>query len=151
MKALTNERIIAVLILALITSFTLLGQDTIKYKGLVHNSLLYESFELYPDSTFKWTLEYDLSWDEYGKFKFEGNLLVLDYYIFFDYPKTMSIKDSIRHVYTPDRTEVFIVEDNLLYRKSVSGKKIKRMKFPSLRTRWSWIYCHRHKYIIVKS
>lgn len=40
------------------------AQDTITHIGKLDNFLIFESIELYPDSTFKWASEYDLVWSE---------------------------------------------------------------------------------------
>ena len=52
-------------------TFSVLGQDTLSYRGILGGRLLYETIKLYPDGTFKRTSEYDLSWPEYGLYKFE--------------------------------------------------------------------------------
>lgn len=112
------------------------AQDTIKYVEIIGDALLYESFELYPDSTFKWTSEYDLTFSEYGKYKINDKILELNYYT------------GSKNIHSkPTRIERYIIEhDKLVILKN--SKKIKRRKDPSLRKGLGWLFGH--KYIIRK-
>lgn len=55
------------------------AQDTIGYIGKLDNYLIYATIELYYDSAFKWTAEYDLSWSEFGKYKLSDQILTLNF------------------------------------------------------------------------
>jgi hypothetical protein len=151
MKKPSKNRFISIAVLTIIVSMGMSGQDTVRYYGIVNNDLLYEKIELYPGGTFKWSSEYDLSWDEHGIYEFKNNLLELNFYLVMDYPKTMTLKDSIRHINSPKKTEILIAENDLLYRQSESGQKVTRIVDKSIKTHWSWINGHRHKYKIVKN
>lgn len=127
-----------------------LGQDTLSYQGILGGKILYETIKLYPDGTFKWTSEYDLSWSEYGLYKLEAENLTLDYYLSSEQPTKMSLVDTIRHIERPIKTEKFIVGNDRLYRINNRGEKIKRIKDKSIRLPWSWATNFRHKYEWIK-
>ncbi len=55
------------------------SRDTIRYEGIA-GIMFYESIELYPNSYFKWTSEYDLSWREFGIYEINDEKLILKYY-----------------------------------------------------------------------
>ena len=131
-------------------SFSVLGQDTVSYRGILGGRLLYETIKLYPDKTFKWTSEYDLSWSEYGLYKFESENLTLDYYLSSEQPKTMTLIDTVKLFEKPIKTEKFIVGNDQLYRLNDRGEKIKRKKDKSIRPPWSWTSNYRHKYELIK-
>lgn len=127
-----------------------LGQDTLSYQGILGGKILYETIKLYPDGTFKWTSEYDLSWSEYGLYKLEAENLTLDYYLSSEQPTRMSLVDTIRYVERPIKTEKFIIGNDRLYRINHRGEKIKRIKDKSIRLPWSWVTNFRHKYEWIK-
>ena len=124
------------------------AQDTIRYNGIIGDRLLYESIELYPDSTFMWTSEYDLSFSSYGKYEMEKNHLRLNHYIDLIKPKTMNIADSIATMEKPIRSETFIMRNEKMYRTDNRGNKKKRIKDRSLKSSWSWLFGH--KYVLIK-
>ncbi|UAB82317.1 hypothetical protein INR76_06035 [Marixanthomonas sp. SCSIO 43207] len=128
----------------------LYAQDTIVYKGILRNTFLIETIELYSDSTFKWTNEYDLSWSEYGKYKIAENKLILDHYIFSVYPETMSLKDSIATLEKPTQTRILEIENNRIYPMSDKGKRITKMKDPYFRRKWGWLFGNRFEYKITR-
>ncbi|WP_330096234.1 hypothetical protein [Flagellimonas taeanensis] len=125
------------------------GQDTIRLKGLLRETFLLESFELYPDKTFKWTNEYDLSWSEYGEYKIENNILTLDFYIFLWEPTSMSIKDSIAESPKKLNTRIFEIGGKRVYPITEKGKRIIKMKDPYYRRKWSWLFGNRYEYKIM--
>ena len=122
----------------------LFGQDTIIYRGFA-DRILYESIELYTDKTFKWTSEYDLSLSEYGLYEIDNNSLQLKYFIKFNYPKTMSLKDSIILIENPIKIENFKLDKEHLYRLNKSGREIHRISDNSIRTCWSLIFGHKYE------
>ncbi len=109
------------------------GQETIKYQGILKGYLLTETFELYPDKTFKWTSNYDLKWNEQGKYKLLENRLELDFY--------SELNGKVI------KTEHFNIENNKMYRLP----KKKRRKEKSIKTKWSWLFGHKFKYEIRKN
>lgn len=117
------------------------AQDTVRYVGVIADALIYESIELYPDSTFKWRSEYDLSWDEYGVYSIYYDTLVLNY------TDAHSIDENNS---TPKirKTEVLIMDGSFLFRLDEKKQRITRQKDKSIRTKWSWILGYRHKYVI---
>ncbi len=121
------------------------GQDTIVYQGFLHGILLYETIEFYPNKTFKWTSEYDLSWDEYGVYEIDNNNLQLKYYLLFQRPTTMSLKDTIIQIDNPIKSENFKMKKESLFRLNKSGRKIYRIKDKSIRTCCSWIFGHKYE------
>ena len=138
------------LILTIINSINLFGQKTIKYQGVLKSMFLIETIELYDDNTFKWSNEYDLSWNEYGLYEIKNKQLVLDYYIFNDYPKKMSLKDSIKTVKVKLNTRIFDIEEERIYPLNNKGRRVKKMKNCYFRTRWSWLFGCRYKYEVIK-
>jgi hypothetical protein len=102
----------------------MLAQDTIRYIGKLDGLLLYESIELYPDSSFKWTSEYDLSWSEYGKYTLCDNKLIL---IFNESDKT-----KIRS-YSIENDKMYLIDDNNQIINKIEDKsvRIKRRLFNS--------------------
>ena len=124
------------------------AQDTNKYNGILGDNLLYESIELYPDSTFKWTSEYDLSFSSYGQYSIEDNRLLLNHYFDWGKPKTMTVADSIATMNKPTKSDLFIMGDGKMYRTNNSGKKKMRIKDRSLKTPWSWLFGL--KYVLIK-
>jgi len=142
-------KVIYILIFSI--GMNLSAQDTIVYKGILRNDFLLETIELYPDRTFKWTNEYDLTWSEYGKYQIADNKLTLNHYIFSDYPKTMSLKDSISKIEKPSQTRIFEIENNRIYPLTKKGKRITKMKDPYYRRKWSWILGNRFEYKIMRA
>jgi len=140
-------KIVKALFLILLPSIGF-AQDTIRYNGIIANRLLYESIELYPDSTFKWTSEYDLSFSSYGKYYIDDNRLKLDHYIDWIKPKTMTLADSIATIDKPTKSDILIMADEKMYRTNDQGKKKKRVRDRSLKTPLSWLLGH--KYILLK-
>lgn len=131
-------------------SFCALGQDTTIYRGIIADRLLYETIKLYPNGTFKWTSEYDLSWTEFGLYNYDNGYLTLDYYLEWNQPETMSLMDTIRYIDKPLKTEIFVVEENGLYRLDKNGEKIIRRQDKSIKLPWSWISGYRHRYEIIE-
>ena len=111
------------LIIGIIWIQAIRGQDTLKYNGILSNGIVYESIELYPDSTFKWENEYDLSWQEFGTYERKGNKLTLNYYIKLNRPNTMAVADSIALVNKPFRTTNYEFSDNNLYKLNDQNKR----------------------------
>ncbi len=131
------------------SSGLLSGQDITTYQGFV-SGMLYETIELYPDKTFKWTSEYDLSWDEYGLYEFKSDTLKLKFYLLFDCPKTMSLNDPILTMNETKKTEIFKIEEDKLFRLNKSGRKIHRVKDTSFRKDLSCIFGHKYRIIKIK-
>ncbi|OAD42373.1 hypothetical protein [Polaribacter atrinae] len=125
------------------------GQDTIRLKGHLRETFLLESFELYPDKTFKWTNEYDLSWSEYGEYKIEKNKLTFDFYIWMWKPTSMSIKDSISKVPKKLSTRIFEIDEKRIYPITEKGKRVIKMKDPYYRRKWSWLFGNKYEYKIM--
>ncbi|KXX66494.1 hypothetical protein AVL50_31705 [Flammeovirga sp. SJP92] len=110
------------------------SQDTVKYIGTINNLIIYESIELYSDSTFKWTSEYDLSWSEYGQYQIINDSLILSYDV----------------VSQPQKVEIYEIENEFLYRLDEKNRRIIRKKDKSIRSKWSWLNGFKHKYVIKK-
>ena len=140
-------KIVKVLFLMLLPSLGF-AQDTIRYNGIIADRLLYESIELYPDSTFKWTSEYDHSFSSYGKYYIDDNRLKLDHYIDWIKPKTMTLADSIATIEKLTKSDILVMVDERMYRTDDRRKKKKRVKYRSLKTPLSWLLGH--KYIFLK-
>ncbi len=113
-------------------------QDTIRYSGFVGGILLYESIELYSDSTFKWKSEYDLKWSETGNYIISNGKLYLNY---FSGSGTNKPKE-------PTRTEIFYIEENKLYRLDDIGRRIKKLKDKSIKIKSGLHFGHKYKYEI---
>lgn len=111
-------------------SISVFAQETVKYSSFLDNVLLYETIELYPDSTFKWTSEYDLQWSEYGTYKIKGSELILSY------------KEA-------SKTELFEVDGPHLYRIKKNGRRIKKVKDKSVKG--SGFLRYKHAYVIRKN
>ena len=132
--------------------------DTIKYNGFFVDCFLMESYTLYPDSTFKWTSEFDLSWNEYGKYIRNDSIVKFDFYIQMNYPKTMSLKDSIEmavksksHTDNPIRTEYLEDAGENLYYVDKNGKRAPtKMKAPCKRP-FGWLFGNKYEYIIYRT
>jgi hypothetical protein len=125
------------------------GQETIRLQGNLRETFLLESFELYPDKTFKWTNEYDLSWSEYGEYKINENKLTFDFYIFMWKPISMNIKDSIAQTPKILNTRIFEIDGKRIYPISEKGKRIIKMKDPYYRRKWSWLFGNKYEYKII--
>ncbi|WP_438423732.1 hypothetical protein [Aquimarina macrocephali] len=144
------KNILNILTLILILNYgDFYGQDTIKLKGHLRETFLLESFEMYPDKTFKWTNEYDLSWSEYGEYKIEKNKLIFDFYIWMWKPTSMSIRDSIAKTPKILNTRIFEIEGKRVYPITEKGKRIIKMKDPYYRRKWSWLFGNRYEYKIM--
>jgi hypothetical protein len=109
----------------------LFGQDTLKYQGFLAQILLIKSIELYPEGTFKWTSEYDLTWSETGEYELSNDTLVLNYL-------------------NRDKKETYIKKHSGLIKLDKNGVPFRRVKDKSLRTKWSWLRAYRHNYEIRK-
>jgi len=105
------------------------AQDTIRYVGKLDDLLIYESIELYSDSTFKWTSEYDLSWSEYGKYKLSEQKLTLNF--------NESGENKIK-TYEIEKDKMYLLDKN--------GLKVKKLKDKSFKTKWSWLKFGKHDY-----
>jgi len=105
------------------------AQDTIRYVGKLDDFLIYESIELYSDSTFKWTSEYDLSWSEFGKYKLLDQILILNF------------NES-----GGNKVKTYMIENDKMYLLDNSGRKIKKIKDKSVKTKRSWIRFGKHDY-----
>jgi len=116
------------------------AQDTITYIGKL-DVMLYESIELYPDSTFKWTSEYDLSWSEYGFYSINDGILKLDFYINFS-DKSSELE--------PDKIKKYQLVNDKMYLLDSKGKVIKKIQDKSFRTKRSWFRNGQHKYTFYK-
>ncbi|GAB2779636.1 hypothetical protein [Salinimicrobium soli] len=137
--------------LIFLNGLNLFAQDTIIYQGVLRDNILIETIELYPDSTFKWTNEYDLSWSEYGRYKMTENQLILNHYIIWHYPKTMSLRDSISTIEKPMQTRVLEIENNRIYPLSENGKRKTKMKDPFFKRKWGWLLGNRFDYKIIRT
>lgn len=117
-----------------------MSQDTIRYLGFM-DKLICESIDLYPDTSFKWTSEYDLKWSKYGYFSINGDTLQLDFY--------KTIKDKRANLIIT-KTSRYLTVDNKMYLLNDKGRAIKKMKDKSFRTKWSWVSFGRHKYYFLR-
>jgi hypothetical protein len=109
------------------------AQDTIRYIGKLDNYLIYESIELYSDSTFKWTSEYDLSWSEFGRYKLTDQILILNF------------NETVGN-----KVKTYVIENDKMYVLDNKGKKTERIKDKSVKTKWSWLRNGRHKFYFIK-
>jgi hypothetical protein len=109
------------------------AQDTIRYVGKLDGFLIYESIELYPDSIFKWTSEYDLSWSEFGKYKLSDQTLTLNF------NETWG-----------NKVKTYEIENDKMYLLDNKGNKIERIKDKSVKLKWSWLRNGHHKYYFIK-
>lgn len=120
------------LVLICLISIGSFSQDTLKYEGFLNKILLVESIELYPDGTFKWTSEYDLSWSELGEYEILTDKLILN----FSNQKT--------------KIETYFMTETGLIKLDEEGEPIKKIKDKSFKTKWSWLKGNRHDYQIKK-
>ena len=137
--------------LIFINGLNVFAQDTIVYQGVLRGDFLIETIELYPDSTFKWTNEYDLTWSEYGQYKIADNKLTLNHFIFSDYPETMSLRDSISTIEKPTQTRLLEIEKNRIYPLTEKGKRKTKMKDPYFKRKWGWLLGNRFEYKIMRA
>ncbi|NDI99010.1 copper resistance protein NlpE [Flavobacterium sp. LaA7.5] len=125
------------------------AQDTISYtcrlKLKKQNYLFYTSIELYPDSTFTWRSEYDLTFETYGTYKISKDSLLLKEYFSMSKPRTMSVRDSIKFVKPQYNIIKYYIKDNNLYMINEKGKKVNRIKDKSLTNKWS-LFRHKFRY-----
>jgi hypothetical protein len=128
------KRLFAILILTTIGFLSkTYAQDTIKYVGKLDGILIYESIELYSDSTFKWTSEYDLSWSEFGKYNLSEQTLILNF------------KET-----AGNKVKTYMIENDKMYLIDNKGNKVKRVKDKSVKLKWSWLKNGRHKFYFIK-
>ncbi len=109
------------------------AQDTIRYVGKLDDLLIYESIELYSDSTFKWTSEYDLSWSEFGEYKLSDQILILNF------NETWG-----------NKVKTYEIENDKMYMLDNKGNKIERIKDKSVKLKWSWLRNGHHKFYFIK-
>jgi len=140
-KTKENFKILFIIIILCSISMSINSQnlDTIRYDGIL-GIMHYESIELYPNNRFKWSQEYDLSWSEFGTYELSIRKLTLKYF----YLSEEQFKDSIE-IKNPYRVETFLIEGNQLYRLNHKGKKIKRIRDKSYKTKWSWLLGHKYR------
>lgn len=105
------------------------AQDTIKYIGKLDNYLIYETIELYSDSTFKWTSEYDLSWSEFGKYTLTDQILTLNF-----------------NEAGGNKVKTYMIGNDKMYLIDKSGNKVKKIKDKSVKIKVSWIRFGKHDY-----
>ena len=141
---------IIIIYLFVLFEFDLYAQDTIIYEGILQKSFLIETYELYPDSTFKWTNEYDLIWSEYGKYEIDSNKLVFKHFIFSDYPRTMTLPDSISLTIQPKEIKTYEIEQNRIYPLNEKGKRITKMKNSFFKRKCGWLLGNRLDYEVKK-
>jgi hypothetical protein len=99
---------------------------------------------LYPDSTFKWENEYDLSWQEFGLYERKGDKLTLNHYIKFHRPFTMTVRDSISRMSRAFRTTNYEFANHKLYKLNEQKIRVKKIKDKSIRIKWSWLFGYWH-------
>jgi hypothetical protein len=145
-----NHKALVLLSIGNCTIQDLPGQDTVRYIGVLSNGLIYESFELYPDFTFKWENEYDLSWKEFGLYEKKGNKLTLTHFIKFYNPITMTVADSIAIIGTAFRISNYEISGDKLYKLNDQNKRVRKIKETSLRKKWSWLFGNRYKLLFKK-
>ena len=138
-----------ILTLAFTFSFSVkcISQDTIIYQAIVDRSLIYETIELYPDSTFKWTSEYDLSWNEYGFYTTDNKYLHLYYISRIEPFEHNKLSDSTFFYQNIIKEENYLIGSESIYKLDHSGKMIKRIRDKSFKTNWSWLVGHRYEII----
>lgn len=95
--------------------------------------MIYESIELYSDSTFKWTSEYDLSWSEFGEYK------LTDYILILNFNETCG-----------NKVKTFMIENDKMYMIDNKGNRIERIKDKSVKNKWSWFRNGRYKFYLIK-
>jgi hypothetical protein len=95
--------------------------------------LIYESIELYSDSTFKWTSEYDLSWSEFGNYKLSDQTLILNF-----------------NETAGNKVKTYMIENDKMYLIDKSGKKVKKIKDKSVKFKGSWLRFGKHDYCFYK-
>lgn len=128
------KKLITILIFITIgLSIKTFAQDTIRYVGKLDDFLIYESIELYSDSTFKWTSEYDLSWSEFGEYKLTDQILILNF------NETWG-----------NKVKTYMIENDKMYMLDNKGNKIERSKDKSVKKKWSLFRNGRHKFYYIK-
>lgn len=105
----------------------------------MNDALLYESFELYPDSTFRWTSEYDLTFHQFGKYEISGDRLILRFY------SSLSKEDLDKSAAELIREEIFLLEGLKIYRLNKKGMKNRRITDKSIRSPWSFLLGHKYR------
>ena len=128
------KRIITILIF-IATGFLskTIAQDTIKFVGKLDGFLIYESIELYSDLTFKWTVDYDLLWSEFGKYKLSEQTLTLHF-----------------NETGGNKVRTYMIENDKMYLIGKSGKKVKKIKDKSMKFKGDWIRFGKHHYCFYK-
>ena len=120
------------------------SQDTTKYYGVL-GSFLYETIELYPDSTFKWTRNYDLCWSDYGLYETNKSILKLKFKLESSFPKTMSLRDTLVRIDTVLFVRNFLIDKSRFYCLDSKGKKVKWLKNDFFDNNWSWLTFGYHR------
>jgi len=120
--------------------------DTVVYYGIMDYGVLFESIELYPDSTFKQVLDYEAPyWYYYGLYELSGNELILTTYL---HPiSTISEKMTLSEMMVNMRDEnveplsitKYKIRDNYMWKLDEEGHEIRTVKDEDLMIRQSWL------------
>ena len=139
--------------LTLLFTISAFAQDTINYTCRLKLKkdfyFLYTSIALYPDSTFTWRSEYDLSFETYGTYEVSKDSLILKRYFWGLKPQTMSVRDSIKHIESAYVIKKYYRKGDNLYIIDKKGKKLNRIKERSLLNKWS-LFRHKFRYEYIK-
>lgn len=125
--------------------------DTVVYHGVMNYGVLFESIELYPDSTFKKVLDYEAPyWYYYGLYELSGNELKL---ISCMHPissisETLTLYEMIVKMREGNVEPLSIIKykvlDNYMWELDEEGNEIRTIKDEDLTIRQSWLNGQRH-------
>lgn len=120
------------------------------YHAIYHGRFLLESFEFYPDDTFKWTNQNDIMWSEYGTYKSIDNELTLTFFKISNVPEDMTIKECIPTNAKPSKTTVYEIENDRIYPLTIDGARITKLKNHNTEHQKPYSNKHRNAYTIIR-
>lgn len=125
--------------------------DTVVYYGVMNYGVLFESIELYPDSTFKKVLDYEAPyWYYYGLYELSGNELKLISYMhpISSISETLTLYEMIVKMREGNVEPLSIIKykvlDNYMWELDEEGNEIRTIKDEDLTIRQSWLNGQRH-------
>ena len=125
--------------------------DTVVYHGVMNYGVLFESIELYPDSTFKQVLDYEAPyWYYYGLYELSGNELKLISYMhpISSISETLTLYEMIVKMREGNVEPLSIIKykvlDNYMWELDEEGNEIRTIKDEDLTIRQSWLNGQRH-------
>jgi hypothetical protein len=133
---------IKLLLVIFISSLSVKAQNEVSLYEMNVNGILYESLTIYDDGTYKLTSEYDLTFDNYGRYE------IIEDYLFLADENIYQNAVKLNNKLTPGTisNKVFKIEEDRIYIFE-KGRIRKRIFDKSMRKGLSNLFGHKYLYL----